>query len=86
MENMFTNVAIRRQVLLYPQCVVVLCGCVCVCVCVWVLCVCVCVCRVCVCVVCVCVCVCVYVCVLGIVLCNLLAVIPGPLAKAMPIA
>ena len=34
----------------------------------------------------VCVCVCVYVYVLGIVSCNLLAVTPGPLAKAMPIA
>ena len=36
--------------------------------------------------VCVCVCVCVYVYVLGIMSCNLLAVTPGPLAKAMPIA
>ena len=68
------------------------CVCVCVCLCAC-LCVCVCVCvcmhgYLCVCVFfsfCVCVCVCVFVCV-GIVSCNLLAVIPGPLAKAMPIA
>ena len=58
-----------------------MCMCLCLCVCVFV---CVFVCML-VCVyVCVCVCVCVRVCE-AIVLCNLLAVIPGPLAKAMPI-